>query len=118
MFVIYHAYIYIYIYRERERDMYCMYVIYIYIHHTIPYHTIPYHTIPYHTIPFDMLTRRCMQIHRADLGRGDGNGAPRGRGAAAGGCRENGKHVGRNYVGRFTSTGCTGMLVQVHGLRH
>ena len=28
------------------------------------------------------------------------------------------KHVGRNHVGRFTRTGCTGTLVQVHGLHH
>ena len=27
-------------------------------------------------------------------------------------------HVGRNTVGRFTGTGCTGMLMQVHGLHH
>ena len=27
-------------------------------------------------------------------------------------------HVGRNHVGRFTRTGCMGMLVQVHGLHH
>ena len=27
--------------------------------------------------------------------------------------RENGNHVGRNHVGRFTRTGCTCMLVQV-----
>ena len=32
--------------------------------------------------------------------------------------RENGSHVGRHHVGRFTLSGCAGMLVQVHGLRH
>ena len=32
--------------------------------------------------------------------------------------RENGNHVGRNHVGRFTRTGCTGILVQAHGLHH
>ena len=32
--------------------------------------------------------------------------------------RENGNHVGRNHVGRFTRTGCTGMSVQAHGLHH
>ena len=31
---------------------------------------------------------------------------------------ENGNNFGRNYVGRFTRTGCTGMLVQVLGLHH
>ena len=32
--------------------------------------------------------------------------------------QENGNHVGRNHVGRFTRTGCMGMLAQVHGLHH
>ena len=60
-----------------------------------------------------------------------GAGAPargRARGLAAGsagpgvpgpqGAQGHGSHVGRNHVGRFTRTGCTGMLVQVHGLHH
>ena len=29
-----------------------------------------------------------------------------------------GDHVGRNHVGRFTPSGCTGTLVQVHGSHH
>ena len=29
-----------------------------------------------------------------------------------------GNHVGRNHVGRFMRTGCTGMSAQVHGLHH
>ena len=33
-------------------------------------------------------------------------------------CQGHGNHLGRNHVGRFMRTGCTGMLVQVHGLHH
>ena len=33
-------------------------------------------------------------------------------------CEGHGNHVGRNRAGRFTCTGCTGMLVDVQGLHH
>ena len=37
---------------------------------------------------------------------------------AVGSVRENRNHAVRNHVGRFTRTGCPGMLVQTHGVHH
>ena len=111
--------LYIYIYRERERYVY----IYIYIYTNT------------HTLTIIMIILRSHVMQPADctghgtvLGRRETMWAetmlPTNRKHRSVMCRTvdvlyavvfqgRGNHVGRNHVGRFTGTGCTGTLVQV-----